>query len=125
MKAPVLTVSNKKKKKPSESESSIQNKILSYLGKTNLLFWRQNAGALFIGGRMVRLGAKGLPDIVIVIPPNGKILGLEVKSKTGRLRPAQEEFRDRLLRSGGRYAVVRSLNEVRLAIHSAKLTQCI
>ncbi len=61
---------------------------------------------------MVKLGTEGLPDIIAVLPPNGRFLGLEVKSATGRLREAQERFRDQLEASGGIYVVVRSVEDV-------------
>jgi hypothetical protein len=61
---------------------------------------------------MVRLGTEGLPDIIAVYPPYGRIVGLEVKSAKGRLRPAQELFRDKLLAGGGVYHVVRSVEDV-------------
>lgn len=64
---------------------------------------------------MVQLGPAGLPDIIVILPPNGRFLGLEVKSAVGKLRPAQEEFKVKLGAAGGFYKVVRSLDQ---AMHS-------
>lgn len=61
--------------------------------------------------RYVKLGTEGLPDIIAVVPPSGRFLGLEVKSATGRLREAQKLFRDQLEASGGIYRVVRSVED--------------
>lgn len=105
-----------KKYKP---EKAIQKEILDWLATTDLLHWRQNAGILFVGKRMVRLGEAGLPDIIVIVPPNGRFLGLEVKSATGRLRPAQAAFYDRLKASGGMYTVVRTLDQAKEAVARA------
>lgn len=101
------------------SEKSIQKEILDWLESTPLLHWRQNAGSLWLGGKFVRLGPAGLPDIIVIVPPSGRFLGLEVKSKTGKLRPAQEEFRDKLESAGGIYTVVRSLTDAYKAVEKA------
>lgn len=100
-------------------EKVIQKQILDWLKETHLLYWRQNSGVVFAGNRMVRLGEEGLPDIIVVIPPGGRVLGLEVKSAKGALRPGQKEFRDRLLERGGLYSVVRSLESAMDAVAAA------
>jgi len=100
-------------------EKYIQRDILKWLESTGLMHWRQNSGALTVGRRLVRLGPNGAPDIVVVVPPSGRFLGLEVKSHKGRLRPAQKAFRDDLVRSGGLYVVVRSVWEAWKAVREA------
>lgn len=57
------------------------------------------------------MGPKGLPDIIVIVPPGGLFLALEVKSAKGTLRPDQKLFRDDLERNGGIYRVVRSLGD--------------
>ncbi len=71
---------------------------------------------VFAGGRAIKLGESGLPDIVCVVPPTGHLLGLEVKSAKGKLRPDQVTFRDRLKAVGGTYEVVRSLAQAQIAV---------
>ena len=100
-------------------EKVIQKQILDWLKDSGTLYWRQNSGVVFAGNRMVRLGEEGLPDIIVVIPPGGRILGLEVKSAKGSLRPGQKEFRDRLLERGGLYRVVRSIEQAMDAVATA------
>lgn len=102
------------------SEKSIQSGILRWLKKTGLVYWRQNAGVLFRYGFRMTLGPKGIPDIIVIIPPFGRFIGLEVKSAKGKLRPAQEVFRKRLLKVGGVYRVVRSLKDAKEAVEEAK-----
>ncbi len=65
------------------------------------------------------MGEAGLPDIVCVIPPNGRFLGLEVKSANGKLRPAQKEFMESIRSCGGYYVVVRTLQGAMEAVAKA------
>ena len=97
----------------------IQKGILDWLKETHLLHWRQNSGTVFFGNRRINLGEDGLPDIVCIVPPNGRMLGLEVKSAKGTLRPKQRVFRDSMLATGGYYKVVRSLQEAMDAVAQA------
>ncbi|MDD5374453.1 VRR-NUC domain-containing protein [Acidithiobacillus sp.] len=97
-------------------EKVIQKDILRWLTDTDILHWRQNSGTVFAGGRVIKLGEEGLPDIVCVIPPSGHFLGLEVKSAKGKLRPAQKEFAERIRSIGGSYVVVRTLEQAMKAV---------
>ena len=97
-------------------EKVIQKEILDWLKDTHILHWRQNSGCVFAGGRMVKLGESGLPDIVCVIGPHGHMLGLEVKSAKGTLREDQKAFRDHLVLTGGTYMVVRTLEQAKDAV---------
>lgn len=97
-------------------EKVIQKQILDWLRDTGLVHWRQNSGTVFAGHRRIFLGDDGLPDIVCIIPPGGKLLGLEVKSAKGRLRPGQVAFKERLIASGGAYVVVRTLQDAMNAV---------
>ncbi len=101
-------------------ESQIQREILLWLEKnTDYLSWRQSAGSLFLHGRKVNLGPIGVPDIVIIVPPNGRFLGLEVKSAHGAIRPEQKAFKAKLEASGGIYEIVRSLDQAQNAVAKA------
>lgn len=90
-------------------EKYIQKQILDWLKETHLLHWRQNSGVVFAGGRRILLGEEGLPDIVVIVPPSGRLLGLEVKSANGKLRPSQKLLAERIRATGGFYRVVRTL----------------
>ncbi len=103
------TRKTRKRKRRTRSEAKIQRTILNWLKTTGLLHWRQNSGLLFFGKRRIILGAAGLPDIIVVLPPTGKLVGLEVKSAKGKLRPSQEAMRDRFQATGATYHVVRTL----------------
>ncbi len=106
----------KRLKDGSVPEKDIQKSILNWLKETGLLHWRQNSGSVFVGNRKVLLGEEGLPDIIVVVPPTGKVLGLEVKSFKGKLRPVQTLFMGKLREAGGSYVVVRTLQAAMEAV---------
>jgi len=51
----------------------------------------------------------GFADLVVL--SKGRVLFLEVKSKTGRLRPTQIKFRDAVCAQGFGWALVRSVDD--------------
>ncbi len=55
----------------------------------------------------------GVPDLCIVVPPEGRALFLEVKTRDGRLSQAQSSTIWTLQKTGSRVAVVRSIDDVR------------
>ncbi len=109
----------KRLKDGSVPEFTIQSEILRWLESTELLSWRQSAGEIFTHGRKVSLGPVGISDIIVIVPPTGRILGLEVKSANGTLRPVQRQFKAKLEASGGLYEVVRSLGQAQSVVAEA------
>lgn len=67
-------------------------------------------------GRFVaRGGMAGVFDLQILMPL-GRVAFLEIKTDKKDLSEAQQDFRDRLIRLGVPYAVVRSIENVRAAL---------
>ena len=98
-----------------ETESQIVSAICDYLALRKLLFWRNNNTPIFDPTRQVframpKHTMKGLPDIIVI--KDGKFIGLEVKTDTGRLSADQVEFGRRAKDAGARYEVVRSIEDV-------------
>lgn len=96
-----------------KSEANIQALILMALSQAGCLVWRQDTGAYKDpkSVRLIRYGlCKGSSDI-IGISPDGKFLAVEVKTKTGRVRPEQETFIAAVKRAGGRAGVARSVDD--------------
>ena len=56
----------------------------------------------------------GFADLIVL--SGGRVLFLEVKSSTGRLRPFQEVFRDTVLEQGFGWALVRSVEDALVAL---------
>ena len=61
---------------------------------------RMDSGAARIGARFVRFGWPGCPDVLGQLK-DGRLLGVEVKAASGRLRPEQAVFIGRIRDAGG------------------------
>lgn len=96
--------------KSSFLEKEIQKQILEYLKIKRVFHFRNNTGAGKLqGGRFVRFGIPGAPDIFAV--KNGILWGLEVKRAAAKLSPLQEEFGAKMIDAGAKYIVLRSLDD--------------
>ena len=76
--------------------------VLKALNTHPAVAWceRMNSGAARMGGRFVRFGFKGCPDVLGQLR-DGRLLGVEVKGPTGKLRPEQSVFLERIRGAGG------------------------
>jgi hypothetical protein len=78
--------------------------------------WRQNSGTFQERNRdgstrYIRANtAKGMSDIMGILK-DGRTLAIEVKSRTGRMRPGQEEFLQTIRQAGGVAGVCRSVED--------------
>ena len=72
---------------------------------------RMNSGAAKVGTRFVRFGWPGCPDVLGQLK-DGRLLGVEVKAKAGRLRTEQAVFLERIRCAGGVAFVARDLRDV-------------
>ena len=108
-------------RKPTESD--IVRSCLEYLRRCGWVCWRSNTGAAAYTNaagkrRFVRYGEPGIADILGVLP-GGRMLCVECKSATGRLRPGQEAFLGRVRAAGGLALVVRSVTELAALLREA------
>ena len=102
------------KKTKKEKEGAIQLSILKYLRSERVFCWRNQPMTY-----NAKLGInitnpyvmRGTPDIIAVI--DGVFTGFEVKTAKGRQSPDQVLFERRCKLHGGRYYVVRSVDEVK------------
>lgn len=97
-------------------EAFIQAEILAWLRSTGLLHWRSNSGSLFLHGRHINLGPLGCADISLVLPTHGTFVGMEVKSARGKIRPEQIRYAKGLTDMGGKYYIVRSVEDAKNAV---------
>ncbi|MFO1262786.1 MAG: VRR-NUC domain-containing protein [Rhodoferax sp.] len=72
---------------------------------------RMNSGAAKVGNRFIRFGFKGCPDVLGQLR-DGRLLGVEVKSPTGKLRPEQSDFLERVRSTGGVAFMARDCQDV-------------
>ena len=121
------------------SEKDIQAAIVHYLGtRKDIVFWRQNTGSMIphvmriLAGILAKFrvsrkeiilasvkraaghykctSISGISDIIVI--QNGLFIGLEVKTEKGKQRDEQKKFEKDVLKAGGQYHLVRSLNDV-------------
>ena len=105
------------------SEAAVLAAILSLLALDRRVAWfeRMNSGAFAVGDgrarRFVKFGFKGCPDILGQLK-GGRLLAIEVKSRTGRLSSDQVAFLDKAVANGAVAGVARSVDDVQaLMIH--------
>jgi hypothetical protein len=97
---------------PPQSEAAILSACLAYLTLCRVAHWRCNTGSTRMpSGRFVRFGTPGLPDIIAILP-GGRFLGVEVKTRLGRVRPEQLAVHASITAAGGAVMVVRSLDDL-------------
>lgn len=94
-------------------EAAALVEVLKALNAHPAVSWceRMNSGAARMGGRFVRFGFKGCPDVLGQLR-DGRLLGVEVKGPTGRLRPEQSVFLERICCAGGLSFVARNCRDV-------------
>ncbi len=81
------------KRTNSKPEAAALVEVLKALRAHPAVAWceRMRSGAARIGARFVRFGWPGCPDVLGQLK-DGRLLGVEVKGPTGRLRPEQSVF---------------------------------
>jgi len=94
-------------------EAAALVEVLKALTTHPAVVWceRMNSGAARIGARFVRFGFRGCPDVLGQLR-DGRLLGVEVKSPTGRLRPEQAFFLERVRGAGGVAFTARDCRDV-------------
>jgi len=96
-------------------ESLIQKQCIEYLNLKRIFNYRQNTGAYKTErGGFVKYGTAGSPDIVAVI--KGQYVGIEIKNEKGKQNANQKAFQKALEKAGGKYLLIRSLEELILQI---------
>lgn len=102
-----------------QTETQIQSSIINYLeileNMGKLTFQRVNNTPIFDPGKqrfrsMAKGTKKGFPDILVLM--NGRTIGFEVKTATGKQSKEQKNIENKFKQHGQEYFVVRSLDEV-------------
>jgi hypothetical protein len=94
-------------------ESAALVEVLKALRAHPSVDWceRMNSGVAKVGNRYIRFGWTGCSDLLGMLR-DGRILVVEVKSPSGKLRPAQAVFLDRVNAAGGVGFMARDLRDV-------------
>lgn len=110
-----------------QPEAAIQKQIVDFIrvvAPELLVFAIPNGSQRTASGRPANAVygmVSGAPDLAVVCP-TGKMLWLEVKSEKGRVSDAQLKFHWELEKRGHVCAVVRSIDEVKLAFKAMGIT---
>jgi hypothetical protein len=109
------------------SEAAVQRAIESELGALPFaLLLRNNVG---VARNVDRLGRErftrfglgvGSPDLIFILAPHGRLVGLEVKREGERATSEQLRVHDAWRQFGGFVAVVHSVAEARAALEQAR-----
>lgn len=105
------------RKPPAPREREVLAQVLEWLALHRVMAWRNNSGGRLLpghGGRgqFVRWGVPGSGDVFVLLPPNGKLVSIEVKRPGAKARPAQEEWMRRVRDQGAGAGVVASVEEL-------------
>lgn len=94
-------------------ESAALVEVLKALRAHPAVVWceRMNSGAAKVGNRFIRFGWPGCPDVLGQLH-DGRLLGVEVKGPTGKLRPEQSVFMERIRGAGGVAFMARDCRDV-------------
>lgn len=102
-----------RKRANNRPESAALKEVLMTLRSHSMVAWceRMNSGAAMIGGRYVRFGFTGCPDVLGQLK-DGRLLGVECKAAKGRLSGEQDVFLERVRSHGGVAFVARDCRDV-------------
>jgi hypothetical protein len=77
-----------------------------------LRIWRNNTGGAMYGDRFVKFGMNGAPDIMGVMSPSGRFVGIECKAP-GKKQSADQIAWEAMFRAmGGVFVLARSVVDV-------------
>jgi hypothetical protein len=99
---------------PTMAEAEAQQRGQERELKRDVLNWLNLQGAWVFTQRMDKKtrGKRGVPDLIVCTPPNGRFLAVELKATGGRLEAEQEGECQRILAAGGIAIVAYSLRDV-------------
>ena len=102
-----------KKNKPIP-EKYIEKQILHYLRSLGWVACKIRTTGRFVGGKMIPLpkDEHGVSDI-IACDTNGLFHAIEIKNAVGKQSEYQKLFERKVKASNGKYAVIRSLDEIK------------
>lgn len=107
----------KPRRKPAKADAGLVRRVLDLCRLMGVTAWRSNSGKVEAAhGGWVTLAPAGTPDVLAVLPPHGRLVGIEAKRPGGRVRPAQREWIARMAALGVRAIVTDSAAEAMGAI---------
>lgn len=94
-------------------ETALRNQCLEYLGRIGIVAWKNNSGALENSkGNFIRFGQPGSPDILGIIPPDGRMLCIENKVGKNSLSKDQANWLLAAYDAGAHVNMITSLDQL-------------
>ena len=99
-------------------EADVKRAVCEWLTRFGYQWTRVQSGSIFAGykGRVHRVDCAepGTADILVILPPNGYALWLEIKSERKGSKPSPEQikFAETMARLGAGYRIVRSIDQL-------------
>lgn len=96
-------------------ESDLQKLVISHLHLSGLVWWRVPLGGVMQSGGKFRTSnpMAGFPDLCGLIPPTGKMWGIELKSTRGVISPIQKARIFELCGAGAMIRICRTFPEAK------------
>ena len=101
-------------------EGDIKRRILDALEAVGAFTIRVQSGLVKVRGGWMHLARKGTPDILVIMPPRARLLGLEVKTAKGTEREAQLQWAADVRALGGIVCTARTPDEAVRAFLEAR-----
>lgn len=100
----------------SQPENKVKNDCLRWLKDRGIYAWRNNTGMVWAGNHPIRFGLVGSADIIGLLP-DGRFLGIECKSKTGKQSDVQKRFQENIEQNHGVYVLAYDVTDLEEALH--------
>ena len=98
-----------------EEHQKLVDEILFAVGsQKNIRLWIRSVGVAraLKSDNIISFGVKGEADLQGIIAPEGKFLGIEVKTGNARQNPSQKNWQRMIEKFGGVYILARSVEQV-------------
>lgn len=100
-------------------EDELHRSVVAHLrlrSRPGVVFWHTpNGGARsgVTGAMLKALGTRaGVPDLLFILPPSGRIAGLELKAGRGKPTDQQQRFGQELVEAGGLWSWANNIDDV-------------
>lgn len=101
-----------------KEETELQRQVMDYLDAKGIYYVRPQAGG-YRGGMNLKCN-EGAPDLIIckkqplymAVGLIGIFVGIELKTSEGKQRPSQKFAQERIEKCGGKYLIIRSIDEL-------------
>ena len=96
-------------KKFNQSETILVKQCMAYLDQIEITNFKHDNVPV---RRYINRVKKGVPDIIAILPPHGKFVGIECKTKKGIQSDSQKQFEIDSVSDGAIYLVIRDIMEL-------------